>query len=105
LTVAKKVLWKYDAPNGFETHTAQLIGKDYVVFVQNGNPAKVLVMNIKTNQVVNIPVQAIELTPDKKIVWALRSWEKPTNLGPSTIIQLLNDSNNMTEKVHFDDIK
>jgi len=45
----KKVLWHYDAPSGFETHTAQLIGTDHVVFVQNGNPAKVLVYNIKTN--------------------------------------------------------
>lgn len=228
----KKVLWNYDAPEGFETHTAQLIGDDHVVFVQNGNPAKVMVMNIKTNKVEkeftlpfksgthgqirharltaagtllvahmdlgrvceydingkellstdvpsiwsavplkngniliasnqnfvreisrtgdiiwdckladipgykitnpqlalrlpngntiinnwfnqwdgkldvgNVPVQAIELTPDKKVVWALRSWAAPVNLGPSTTIQLLNDPNNITENVHFGDIK
>jgi hypothetical protein len=227
----KIVLWHYDAPEGFETHTAQLIGKDHVVFVQNGQPAKVIVMNIKTNAVEkaftipfksgthgqirharlteagtlliahmdlgkvceydingkqllsievpsvwsavplkngnilvasnqrfvkeitrtgavvweyqldsipdykvsspqlamrlpngntlinnwfnqwsskldtnNLPVQAIEVTPDKKIVWALRSWIAP-DLGPSTTIQLLNDPNNITEKVHFGDIK
>jgi hypothetical protein len=34
------------------------------------------------------PVQAIEVTPDKKIVWALRSWTSP-NFGPSTTIQIL----------------
>jgi hypothetical protein len=227
----KKVLWKYNAPEGFETHTAQPIGKEHVVFVQNGNPAKVFVMNIKIDQVVkefvlpfksgthgqirharltkegtllvahmdlgkvneyevngkqlssldvpsvwsavplkngnllvasnqnivreitrkgnvvwdfplsdipgytitspqialrlpngntlinnwfnqwstkldpnNEPVQAIEVTPDKKIVWALRSWSTP-NLGPSTTIQLLNDPDNTYEKVYFGNIK
>jgi len=35
----------------------------------------------------NPPVQAVEFTPDKKIVWVLRSWENP-DLGPSTTIQI-----------------
>jgi len=39
----------------------------------------------------NAPVQAIELTPDKKVVWALRSWSPPADLGPSTTIQILDD--------------
>ncbi|SDD45795.1 hypothetical protein SAMN05216464_101785 [Mucilaginibacter pineti] len=224
----KKVLWNYDAPEGFETHTAQLIGDDHVVFVQNGNPAKVFVMNIKTNAVEkefvlpfksgthgqirharltqagtlliahmdlgkvneydingkllssidvpsvwsavplsngnilvasnqnfvreigkdghlvwdcpltaipgykitdpqiavrlsngntlinnwfnqwnkkldtsNAPVQAIEITPDKKIVWALRAWE----LGPATTFQLLKNPAYNYQEVHFGDIK
>ncbi|MEO6284294.1 MAG: hypothetical protein ABIN80_21870 [Dyadobacter sp.] len=227
----KKVLWKYNTPDGFETHTAQPIGKEHVVFVQNGNPAKVFVVNIKTDQIVkefvlpfksgthgqirharltaegtllvahmdlgkvieydingkqlssldvpsvwsavplkngnllvasnqnivkeitrtgkvvwdyplsdvpgyhitspqialrlpngntlinnwfnqwstkldlnNAPVQAIEVTPDKKVVWALRSWTSP-NLGPSTTFQLLNDPDNTYEKVYFGNIK
>ena len=37
----------------------------------------------------NAPVQAIEVTPDKKVVWALRSWAPPADLGPSTTIQIL----------------
>jgi outer membrane protein assembly factor BamB len=37
----------------------------------------------------NPPVQAIEVTPEKKIVWALRSWTPPAELGPSTTIQIL----------------
>ena len=37
------------------------------------------------------PVQAIEISPAKKIVWALRAWSGDTNLGPATTIQLLND--------------
>ena len=34
-------------------------------------------------------VQALEFTPDKKIVWVLRSWNDPADLGPATTIQLL----------------
>lgn len=230
----KKVLWNYDAPAGCETHTAQPIGKDHVVFIQNGNPAKLFVMNIKTgktekefelpvtnptsvhgqfrharltksgtilvahmdmgrvceydidgkqllsidvpgvwsaepldngnilvagnknlvqeidrqgkviwectagdipdykfsspqialrlyngNTLVNnwynqwgnkmdsnnYPVQAIEITPDKKVVWALREWNAPLNLGPSTTIQLLGKQGVISEKVHFGNIK
>ena len=37
----------------------------------------------------NLPVQAIEVTADLKVVWALRSWTEPANLGPSTTIQIL----------------
>jgi hypothetical protein len=37
----------------------------------------------------NAPVQAIEVTPEKKVVWALREWTGQTDLGPSTTIQVL----------------
>ncbi len=37
----------------------------------------------------NPPVQALEFTPGKKIVWVLRSWNDPADLGPATTIQLL----------------
>jgi outer membrane protein assembly factor BamB len=47
---AKKVLWQYDAPAGTEIHTAQPIGKDRVVYVQNGDPAKVIVVNLVTGK-------------------------------------------------------
>jgi hypothetical protein len=214
----KKVLWHYDAPPGTEVHTAQPIGQDRVLYVQNGDPAKVVVANIVTgkterefvvpvknpksvhgqfrhvrltgagtllvahmdmnkvveydftgkelwsntpgtatwsaerlkngntliagarlvrevnpagatvweftpadvpdylfnsmqiakrlpngNTLINTwfnqwngpadpataPVQALEVTPDKKIVWVLRAWGSPVDLGPSTTIQLL----------------
>lgn len=225
---AKKVLWKYEAPAGCETHTAQPIGKDYVVFVQNGPEPKCVVTNIATgkterefplevgnlkgvhghfrharltaagtllvahmdagkvseydehgkelwttkfpgpwaasrlpdgntlitstklirevnpkgetvwkcapadlpghqihgfqiatrlpngntllNNWVNpwdgpidfatAPAQAFEITPEKKIVWTLRSWKDPHNLGPATTIQLL-DTPAVPEDVHF----
>jgi hypothetical protein len=49
------------------------------------------------------PVQALEISPDKKIVWALRSWANP-DLGPSTTIQLL-DEPIVPENVHFGSIR
>lgn len=36
-------------------------------------------------------VQVIEVTPDKKVVWALSAWESPADLGPATCIQLLDE--------------
>ena len=228
----KKVLWHRDAPKGHEIHTAQPIGKKYVVYVENGDTGRVKVVNVITDETVkefmipvgntkgvhgqfrharltkkgtllvahmdmgvvaeynfdgkqlntikvpgvwgvtslangsiitcgkgvvriispkgdslwgcvikdisgytmpssqlaiirpngnivindwfnqwngakvdkdNLPVQFLEITPDKKPVWALREWEKP-NLGPATIIQFLDDKN-IAEKVFFGNIK
>ncbi len=232
ITPKKEVLWHYDTPEGYETHTAQPIGENYVVFVQNGNPAQVFVVNIKNGETVksfkvpvknpnnshghfrharltkdgtyliahmdlgkvveydingnqlwsldapkiwsaeplengNIllcgndrwirevnrqgevvwdfklddypqynmtkpqiatrlangntiindwfsdwgdtldlkkpPVQAIEVTPDREVVWVLQSWENP-NLGPSTTIQVLNE-NSIPENRYFGPFK
>ena len=49
------------------------------------------------------PVQAVEFTPDKKIVWVLRSWENP-DLGPASTIQIL-DEPSAPEKVSFGEFK
>ncbi len=220
ITADKKVIWNYDAPANTEIHTAQPFGTNSVWFVQNGNPAKFMVVNKGTGKIerefvlpvknpngvhgqfrqarmtdagtllvahmdlgkaveynldgkelwsvdvpgvwsakplkngnilatsnrgfvreinregktvwewtradapdynisnlqtavrlpngntiinnwfnqwsgkvdlANPPVQAIEVTRDKKIVWALRSWVPPVDLGPSTTIQLLDE--------------
>lgn len=228
----KKVLWNVDAPKGTEIHTAMPIGTEHVLYVQNGDPALVKVVNIKTGETkkefpvpvgnpksvhgqfrhgritergtlllahmdakkvceydangkevrsfpapnpwgvtplkngnllvvdrpsirevtsagetvatitpvidsplftmnslqmawrlpngntlvnnwfnewsgkldrTNPPVQAVEFTPDKKIVWVLRSWENP-DLGPATMIQIL-DVPDAPEQVSFGDIK
>lgn len=48
-----KSVWQYDAPKGTEIHTIQPIGKEYVLFVQNGHPAKVVVMKIPECQIVH----------------------------------------------------
>jgi len=36
-------------------------------------------------------VQVLEVTPQKKLVWALRSWQAPSDLGTATSIQLLDE--------------
>ena len=228
----KKVLWNYDAPKGTEIHTAQMIGKEHVLFIQNGDPALVKVINIISGETkkevaipagnpksvhgqfrharltpdgtllvahhdgtkvaeydsdgkeiwstpakgpwsasplkngnilivessgvreinrkgesvwtfaksdsaefklvnlqlayrlpngntlinnwnnswqkaldrANLPVQAIEVTPEKKVVWALRSWTPPADLGPATTIQILDDGEAEAE-LHFGGIK
>jgi hypothetical protein len=51
VTPAKQVVWRYDAPDGTETHTCQPIGLDKVLFVQNGLPPKLMVVNTKTKAV------------------------------------------------------
>jgi hypothetical protein len=35
-------------------------------------------------------VQVLEVTPDKKVVWALSEWNDP-DLGPASSIQLLDE--------------
>jgi hypothetical protein len=50
------------------------------------------------------PVQALEITADKKIVWALRAWTEPANLGPATTIQLL-DTPDVPEAGHFGEFR
>lgn len=51
----------------------------------------------------NKPVQAIEVTPSKEVVWVLQSWEDP-NLGPSTIIQVM-DQKRISGHVRFEKFK
>src|SRR5665213_119762 len=45
-------------------------------------------------------IQAIEVTPEKRVVWVLQSWTPPVNLGPATTIQFL-DVPSAPENVHF----
>jgi hypothetical protein len=53
--------------------------------------------------------QAIEVTPDKKVVWALREWgtaaDGAGNLGPATSIQFLDQGDAAAEDVHFGEIR
>ncbi len=50
ITPAKQVVWRYDCPTNTEVHTCQPIGMDKVIFVLNGLPPKLIVMNIKTGK-------------------------------------------------------
>jgi hypothetical protein len=231
ITLEKKVVWNYDAPSGHEVHTAVPIGKDRVLYIENGDPAVLRVVNIVSGAIekeMNLPVkhpvsmhaqfrharltsqgtllvasmqlnkvveldsggnelwsfpavnpwgvtplengnvlitdrlgvrevtrrgdsvwtfapsdvpgytfanlqqawrlpngntivnnwasewsksatdgpgtlQALELTPAKQVVWALRAWTPPANLGPATTIQLLDEAYR-PEEVHFGEI-
>ena len=47
----KRIVWNYDAPAGTEIHTAYPIGKDKVLIMQNGNPAKAMILRKRDNHV------------------------------------------------------
>jgi hypothetical protein len=49
-------------------------------------------------------IQALELTPAKQVVWVLREWTPPANLGPATTLQFL-DEPAAAEDVHFGGIR
>lgn len=56
ITPDKKVVWRYDCvkeagPKHTEIHTCQPIGLDKVMFIVNGLPPKLMVVNIKTGVV------------------------------------------------------
>jgi hypothetical protein len=51
VTPDKKIVWNYDAPPKTEIHTAYPIGLDRVLIMQNGNPAKLLVINKKSGKI------------------------------------------------------
>ena len=44
ITPDKKIVWNYVAPPNTEIHTTYPMGKDRVLIMQNGNPAKLLVI-------------------------------------------------------------
>src|SRR6266849_988831 len=51
VTPDKKIVWNYDAPPNTEIHTTYPIGKDRVLVMQNGNPAKLLVIRKETGKI------------------------------------------------------
>ena len=51
ITPDKKIVWDYDAPKGTEVHTAYPIGTDRVMIMQNGDPAKLLIIVKATNKI------------------------------------------------------
>jgi len=68
VTPQKQVVWRYDAPAGTEIHTCQPIGLDKVMFVLNGLPPKLMVVNIKTKAVeVQHELPAPSLTDTKTV--------------------------------------
>jgi hypothetical protein len=87
---AKETVWEWKPADAPEYKFANL---QLAVRLPNGNT----IINNWFNQwsdkldTNNLPVQAIEVTPEKKVVWALRAWTPPADLGPATTIQLLGE--------------
>jgi alpha-glucosidase len=52
ITPAKQIVWNYEAPGGTEVHTSLPIGTDRVLIMQNGNPAKAMIIEKATKTVV-----------------------------------------------------
>ena len=48
VTPEKKIVWDIEAPKGTEIHSVQPIGLDHVLIVENGNPAKLMLINTTT---------------------------------------------------------
>lgn len=68
VTPKKEVVWRYDAPKGTEIHGCQPIGLNKVLFIQNGLPPKLMVVNIKTKAVeVEHDLPATSLTDPKTV--------------------------------------
>ncbi len=51
VTPKKEIVWRYTPPAGTEVHSCQPIGLDKVMMIQNGQPAKVLIINKSNNAV------------------------------------------------------
>jgi len=51
VTPKKEIVWRYDPPAGTEVHSCQPIGLDKVMMIQNGQPAKLLIINKTTKAV------------------------------------------------------
>ena len=52
VTPDKRLIWSYDAPVGTEVHSVQPIGKHRVLLMQNGNPAKLLLIDTRNGKTV-----------------------------------------------------
>jgi hypothetical protein len=48
ITPDKRIIWNMDAPKGTEIHSIQPIGLDHVLVTQNGNPARLMLINTVT---------------------------------------------------------
>lgn len=70
VTPKKEVVWRYDAPEGTEIHGCQPIGSDKVLFVQNGLPPRLFIMNIKTRTVEVEHALPVDTLTDKKYIHA-----------------------------------
>src|SRR6266851_906750 len=97
ITQDKKVVWNYDAPTGTEIHSAQPIGKNKVLFTQNGTPAKVILVNKKTGKVEMEHVLPTARPEDPKSVHGQFRHVRMTKAGTYLVAHL-----NMGKVVEYD---
>jgi hypothetical protein len=64
ITADKKTVWNIDAPEGTQIHSLQPVGADHVMVVQNGNPAKIMIINKATSAVEKTVIVPVPY-PDK----------------------------------------
>jgi hypothetical protein len=81
-------VWEFTAADAPELNLANM---QTARRMKNGNTIITQWVNEWTGPIdkTGAPIQAIEVTPEKKVVWVLRSWTPPADLGPSTTIQIL----------------
>ena len=70
ITPDKRIVWRYDAAPGTEIHACQPIGQDRVLFIVNGLPPKLMVVNIRTNAIEVEHVLPAPSETDRKTVHA-----------------------------------
>ena len=95
-----KIVWQFDN-NDLKGTGIRLFGVHQCERLENGNT---VICNWvsgtrglnKTNDWPKT-VQAIEVTPEKKVVWALREWKNP-DLGTGSEIQMLDEPGNPVEE-------
>jgi hypothetical protein len=51
VTPEKKVIWNYDAPPGCEVHAVQPVDKQRIFIMQNGTPARAMIVDTTTGKV------------------------------------------------------
>ena len=51
ITPDKKIIWNIEAPKGTEIHSVQPIGLDHVLVTQNGDPAKLMLINTTSGKI------------------------------------------------------
>jgi outer membrane protein assembly factor BamB len=85
-----EVVWEFTAADAPELNIANM---QTATRMKNGNTLITQWVNEWNGPIdkASAPVQAIEVTPQKKVVWVLRSWAEPADLGPSTTIQMLDE--------------
>ncbi|HEY3626235.1 MAG TPA: PQQ-binding-like beta-propeller repeat protein [Terracidiphilus sp.] len=86
----REVVWEFKATDAPDLNLANM---QTARRLKNGNTLITQWVNQWAGPVdkASAPIQAIEVTPEKKVIWVLRSWTAPADLGPSTTIQILDN--------------